>query len=61
MMSGNALKSHLYTYLILPEDDDLHMPPTGKRQLTRMEIKLIEHHFQYILRYNSILTTLNPQ
>ena len=42
MMSGNALKSHLYTYLILPEDDDLHMPPTGKRQLTRMEIQLIE-------------------
>ena len=42
LMSGNALKSHLYTHLILPEDDDLHMPPTGKRQLTRMEIQLIE-------------------
>ena len=39
---GNSLKSHLYAYLILPEDDDLHMPPTGKRQLTRMEIQIIE-------------------
>ena len=42
LMSGNALKSHLYAHLILPEDDDLHMPPKGKRQLTRSEIQLIE-------------------
>jgi len=42
LMVGNPLKSHLYANLILPEDDDLHMPPIGKRQLTRMEIQLIE-------------------
>jgi uncharacterized membrane protein len=42
LLAGNALKSHLYTYLIKPDDDDLHMPPTGKRQLTRMEIQLID-------------------
>lgn len=42
LVSGNALKSHLYTHLMLPEEDDLHMPPIGKRQLTRMQIQLIE-------------------
>jgi len=42
LIPGNSLKSHLYTYLIKPEDDDLHMPPTGKRQLTLLEIQLIE-------------------
>jgi uncharacterized membrane protein len=39
---GNSLKSHLYANLILPEDDDLHMPPAGKKQLTLLEIQLIE-------------------
>ena len=39
---GNSLKSHLYANLILPEDDDLHMPPVGKKQLTLLEIQLIE-------------------
>lgn len=42
LMVGNPLKSHLYANLILPEDDDLHMPPTGKKQLTLLEIQLIE-------------------
>lgn len=42
LIAGNSLKSHLYAYLIKPEDDDLHMPPIGKRQLTLMEIQLIE-------------------
>lgn len=36
------MKSHLYANLILPEDDDLHMPPAGKKQLTLLEIQLIE-------------------
>jgi len=39
---GNSLKSHLYAYLIKSEDDDLHMPPIGKKQLTLLEIQLIE-------------------
>ncbi len=42
LIPGNSLKSHLYAYLILPEDDDLHMPPTGKKQLTLLEIQFIE-------------------
>jgi uncharacterized membrane protein len=42
LLAGNSIKSHLYAYLIKPEDDDLHMPPTGKKQLTLLEIQIIE-------------------
>lgn len=42
LIAGNLFKSHLYTNLVLPEDDDLHMPPIGKKQLTLMEIQVIE-------------------
>ncbi|MFY7909930.1 MAG: c-type cytochrome domain-containing protein, partial [Emticicia sp.] len=38
---GNPNKSTLFTHLILPEDDDKHMPPKGKMQLTRNEISTI--------------------
>ncbi len=41
LWEGNPLKSHLYSYLILPEDDDLHMPPSGKKQLTSRQIAII--------------------
>ncbi len=40
---GNPNKSTLFSHLILPEDDDKHMPPKGKPQLTKNEISLI--HF----------------
>lgn len=38
---GNPNKSTLFTHLILPEDDDKHMPPKGKTQLSRNEISTI--------------------
>ncbi len=38
---GNPNKSTLFTHLILPEDDEKHMPPKGKTQLTRNEISTI--------------------
>lgn len=41
LWEGNPLKSHLYSYLILPEDDDLHMPPSGKKQLTPRQVDII--------------------
>jgi mono/diheme cytochrome c family protein/uncharacterized membrane protein len=41
LTAGNPQKSTLYTYLVLPEDDDMHMPPTGKPQLTTEQIKLV--------------------
>jgi mono/diheme cytochrome c family protein/uncharacterized membrane protein len=41
LTAGNPQKSTLYTYLVLPDDDDMHMPPTGKPQLTIEQINLI--------------------
>ena len=43
----NLQKSVLYTHLILPLDDDKHMPPKGKKQLNGHEIELIK---QWILQ-----------
>lgn len=41
IVSGNAAKSLVYKYVLLPMSDTLHMPPEGKLQLDREEIKLI--------------------
>jgi len=41
MTLGNPNKSTLFTHLILPEDDDKHMPPKSKTQLTKNEISTI--------------------
>ena len=38
---GNPENSPLYANLILPEEDDDHMPPQGKPQLTEQEIAII--------------------
>lgn len=41
-VAGNAEGSELYKRLILPEDDEHHMPPKGKTQLSEQEIALIQ-------------------
>lgn len=38
---GNPGESNLHTALLLPEDDDKHMPPQGKTQLTKDQVSLI--------------------
>jgi uncharacterized membrane protein/mono/diheme cytochrome c family protein len=43
LLAGNPEKSNLFSYLLLPEDDDLHMPPKGKPQLSEREIAAL--HF----------------
>ena len=39
--AGNAAESRMYEYITLPEHDDHHMPPDGKKQLTEEQIELI--------------------
>lgn len=39
--AGKPAKSKLYTYLLLPEGDEKHMPPKGKTQLTKEQVRLI--------------------
>lgn len=41
LIPGNTEESKIYQYLILPEDDDLHMPPKDKTQLEKHEIEII--------------------
>ncbi|MDQ6481779.1 c-type cytochrome domain-containing protein [Dyadobacter sp. LHD-138] len=46
LTAGNPAKSKLFTYLLLPEGDDRHMPPKGKLQLTRQQIALVQTWIQ---------------
>ena len=41
VVPGKAAESLLYKYTLLPMQDTLHMPPDGKLQLDREEIRLI--------------------
>lgn len=47
LFPNNLQKSVLYTHLILPLEDEKHMPPKGKKQLNGHEIELIK---QWILQ-----------
>lgn len=42
LVVNNPLKSKMYTNLVLPMEDDKHMPPKGKHQLTNQEITTIK-------------------
>jgi len=42
LVPGDASKSSIVTTLELPLDDDFHMPPEGKKQLTEDEIALVK-------------------
>jgi uncharacterized membrane protein/mono/diheme cytochrome c family protein len=41
IVAGKPLESHLYAHLLLPESDDKHMPPKGKAQLTKEQVRII--------------------
>lgn len=41
LVAGDPGKSALYSRLLLDPEDEKHMPPKGKRQLTRQEIDLL--------------------
>lgn len=43
LVAGNPQKSKLFSYLLLPHDDEMHMPPKGKRQLTSQEVAILHH------------------
>lgn len=43
LIAGNPSKSSLYTNLLLPLEDDKHMPPKGKPQLTSAEISVLNY------------------
>ena len=56
---GNPEQSHLFTSLLLPEDDDKHMPPKGKTQLTKDQISLIHWWIQQGANFEKKVEQLN--
>lgn len=42
VVAGNLSKSILYANMLLPLDDEKHMPPKGKHQLSEIEIAIIK-------------------
>ena len=42
LVAGDLLKSIMYTNILLPLEDEKHMPPKGKHQLSETEIAIIK-------------------
>jgi uncharacterized membrane protein len=58
-VAGNTFKSPLYTSLVLPIDDEKHMPPKGKHQLSQNEILIIERWIKSGASFEDIIDTIN--
>jgi uncharacterized membrane protein len=58
-IAGNTFKSPLYTSLVLPIDDEKHMPPKGKHQLSQNEILIIERWIKSGASFEDIIDTIN--
>tara|TARA_B110001452_G_scaffold267595_1_gene278324 strand:- start:6917 stop:9034 length:2118 start_codon:yes stop_codon:yes gene_type:complete len=50
---NDAISSSIYTNALLPLEDDLHMPPEGKPQLTKHELWLINYWINNGLDFES--------
>lgn len=59
LMAGNILKSPLYTNLILPLEDEKHMPPRGKHQLSENEIAIIQEWIKTGASFEDQMDTLS--
>ena len=58
-VAGNTFKSPLYTSLVLPIDDEKHMPPKGKHQLSQNEILIIENWIKSGASFEDIIDTIS--
>lgn len=59
LMAGNILKSPLYAHLILPLEDEKHMPPKGKHQLSENEIAIIQEWIKTGASFEDQIDTLS--
>lgn len=57
LTAGNPEKSQIYASLLLPEDDDDHMPPAGKPQLTPQEIATIHQWIKQGAPFQEVVET----
>lgn len=60
LTAGNPARSKLFTYLLLPDGDDRHMPPKGKRQPTPQAIATIHFWIQQGASFREKVDTLAP-
>jgi len=58
LVTGNPFKSPLYTSLLLPLEDEKHMPPKGKHQLSQNEILIIENWIKSGASFEDIIDTI---
>jgi len=58
LVAGNPFKSPLYANLLLPLDDEKHMPPKGKHQLSQSEILIIENWIKSGASFEDIIDTI---
>lgn len=61
LVAGNPQKSKLFSYLLLPHDDEMHMPPKGKRQLTSQEVAILHHWIKKGASFKEEVEVLTPQ
>lgn len=59
LISGEAENSLFYTQLLLPIEDEDHMPPEGKAQLTSNEIWLLKHWIDAGLDFDNYVQNVN--
>ncbi len=62
LVAGSSAKSHMIKRLLLPESDEEHMPPDGKRPLSDEQIKLLSWWIDEGAPFNKQIAqvTLNP-
>ena len=60
LTAGHPEKSVLYQRLILDKEDDEHMPPDGKPQLSTQEIRVLEWWIKQGMPYEQTVKELKP-
>ena len=58
-VAGNPFKSPIYASLLLPLEDEKHMPPKGKHQLSQNEILIIENWIKSGASFEDIIDTIS--
>lgn len=61
LVAGNPQKSKLFSYLLLPHDDDMHMPPAGKRQLSNQQIAILHQWIKTGASFKESVEIMQPQ
>lgn len=59
LKEGDPLNSLLYSTLVLPLEDEKHMPPKGKHQLTSKEIQSIQKWIQHGASFKTTIDTIH--